>query len=219
MGGAPKLHSLFDAHCFETENGHSPMTRDESNFRDRRRRSDPARSVEVDGWRAERAWYRQCEGHWLREPSEQLQSSMQARLGVMRAVAANRQDADKVDPLLDRSGRPNSKGVACRGQVVLQERLRPRALEFNDPAEREAWLRKAVEAVRATPKPHSWWPLREVAIGLGARFLSEAAHSPGLLASKWGIGSAAGHRAALCGGGIMWGRPMAPQTTMALATH
>ena len=40
---------------------------------------------------------------------------------------------------------------------MLQERLRPMALAF-EPGERETWLRKAVDAIRATPDPDRAWP-------------------------------------------------------------
>ena len=47
--------------------------------------------------------------------------------------------------------------ATCRGQIVLQERLRPMASAFED-GERDAWLRRAVEAVRANPDPDRSWP-------------------------------------------------------------
>ena len=47
--------------------------------------------------------------------------------------------------------------ATCRGQIVLQERLRPMALAF-EPSDRGVWLRRAVEAVRAVPDPDRAWP-------------------------------------------------------------
>ena len=152
---------LRDTHAyyFETGNGHVPMTVEESDYPNGPRRRGPAPAVEVDGWRAERAWAWHCEGHWLRDPTGQLRGAVQVRLGVVRAVAAQARDADEADPVrrAERGDRVGWGGAICRGQIVLQERLRPMANAFTDD-EREAWLRRAVDAVRATPNPDRAWP-------------------------------------------------------------
>ena len=64
--------------------------------------------------------------------------------------------------LRDPSGRTRGadterRRATCRGQIVLQERLRPMASAFED-GEREAWLRRAVEAIRAVPDSDRAWP-------------------------------------------------------------
>ena len=152
---------LRDTHAyyFETGNGHDPMTVEESEFLDCGKRPDPAPSIEVGGWRAERAWNWYCEGHWIRDPSGQLRGAVQVRLGVVRAVAAQAQDADKVDPVrrAERDDYIGWGGPICRGQIVVQERLLPMANAFADD-ERGAWLAKAVEAIRATQSPDRAWP-------------------------------------------------------------
>ena len=148
---------LRDTHAyyFETGNGHFPMTVDEFNRRDPWPHPDPPPALDIDGWRAERTFGWHCEGWRLRDPSGQMRGNVQVRLGVVRAVAAQVKDADAVDPLRG-AGRDRHRAT-CRGQIVLQDRLRPMALAF-DPGEREAWLRRAVEAVRSTPEPDRSWP-------------------------------------------------------------
>ena len=143
------------AYCFETCNGHFPATVEEFKHRGPWPRPEPPPAVEIDGWRAERAFGWHCEGWRLRDPSGQMRGSVQVRLGVVRAVAAQPKDADAVDPL--RGASSDRCGETCRGQIVIQERLRPMAVAFS-PAEREAWLVRAVEAVRSTPDPDRAWP-------------------------------------------------------------
>ena len=148
---------LRDTHAyyFETGNGHYPITPAEFNRRDPWPHPDPPPSIGIDGWRAERAFGWHCEGWRLRDPSGRMRGNVQVRLGVVRAVAAQAKDADEVDPL--RGAERSRHRATCRGQIVLQERLRPMASAFED-GEREAWLRRAVEAVRATPDPDRAWP-------------------------------------------------------------
>ena len=131
---------LGDTHAyyFETGNGHHPTTPAEYNRRDPWPHPNPPPSIGIDGWRAERAFGWHCEGWRLRDPSGQMRGNVQVRLGIVRAVAALPGDADKVGPLRG-SGREHA---TCRGQIVLQERLRPMASAFED-GERGAWLRRA----------------------------------------------------------------------------
>ena len=150
---------LRDTHAyyFETGNGHEAVTAEEFNHPYRPRRGERTPAVKVDGWLAERAWGWHCEGHWLRDPTGQLRGSVQVRLGVVRAVAAQARDADRVDPARRAEDDFHTDRATCRGQIVLQERLRPMANAFAD-GEREAWLRRAVDAVRTTPNPDRSWP-------------------------------------------------------------
>ena len=151
---------LRDTHAYyyETGNGHNPMTIAEHEYGIGWLPSNDAPApIAVDGWQAERtrAWY--CEGYRLRDDTGQLRGHVQVRFGVVRAVAAQRRDADEVDPARNRDDRYSAQGRTCRGQIVLQERLRPMALAFK-AGERETWLRKAIEAVRATLDPDRAWP-------------------------------------------------------------
>lgn len=149
------LALLRDTHAcyFETCNGHHPMTMDEFNLRDYGPHPDPPPSLDIDGWRAERAFGWHCERWRLRDPSGRMRGNAQVRFGVVRAVAAQAKDADKVDPLRG----SHREHLTCRGQIVLQERLRSMASAF-EPGEREAWVGRAVEAVRSTPNPDRSWP-------------------------------------------------------------
>ena len=152
---------LRDTHAyfFEASNSHRPMTIAEHEYGVGWLPSDgeaPA-PITVDGWQAERTrcWY--CEGYRLRDDTGQLRGHVQVRFGVVRAVAAQRRDADEVDPARNQDDIFFGEGQTCRGQIVLQERLRPMALAF-EAGEREIWLRKAVEAVHAIPDPDRAWP-------------------------------------------------------------
>lgn len=142
------------AYYFEAENGHHAMTVEELEYPivlSEYPRPGKDTAIAIDGWTAEKAGNWRCEGYRLRDETGQLRGDMQVRFGVVRAVAARPEDANKRDPLHN----PDCHGAlnnACRGQIVLQERLRPMALAF-DPGERETWLRRAVDAVRATPNP------------------------------------------------------------------
>ena len=116
-----------------------------------------APAIVIDDWQAEQARYWDCEGYRLRDETGQLRGDMQVRLGVVRAVAARPEDADELDPTRNPDYSYSERRRTCRGQIVLQERLRPMALAF-EPGERETWLRKAIEAIRATPDPDRAWP-------------------------------------------------------------
>ena len=153
---------LRDTHAyyFETGNGHIPMTTEKHEYRDGwppPTENRPAPAIAIEDWQAEKARYWDCEGYRLRDETGQLRGNVQVRLGVVRAVAARPEDADEVDPTRNPDNRFDYKGKTCRGQIVLQERLRPMALTF-EPDERETWLRKAIEAIRATPDPDRAWP-------------------------------------------------------------
>ena len=126
--------------------GWSPFNKD---------RSAPA--IAIDDWQAESTRYWYCEGYRLRDKTGQLRGDVQVRLGVVRAIAARPEDADELDPSHNPDYYIFDEGRTCRGQIVLQERLRPMALAF-EPGERETWLRKAVDAIRATPDPDRAWP-------------------------------------------------------------
>ena len=120
-------------------------------------KTGPHRPLPSRTGRRRRPRYWDCEGYRLRDETGQLRGNVQVRLGVVRAVAARPEDADEVDPTRSPDNRFHYKGQTCRGQIVLQERLRPMALAF-EPGERETWLRKAIEAIRATPDPDRAWP-------------------------------------------------------------
>ena len=115
---------------------------------------EEANVLAVDGWSAVRNTRWWCESYRLRDAAGQLRGQVQVRYGVVRAVAARKEDADRVDPLLEAS-RYDKR--TSRGQIVLQERTRPMALQFAGE-EREDWVRKAVEAIRATREPDRSWP-------------------------------------------------------------
>ena len=150
---------LRDTHAYyyETGNGHVPMTIEENEYNWELPLDRSAPAIAIDDWQAEptRCWF--CEGYRLRDETGQLRGDMQVRLGVVRAVAARPEDADKLDPARNPNYSYSEERRTCRGQIVLQERLRPMALAF-EPDERETWLRKAVEAIRATPDPDRAWP-------------------------------------------------------------
>ena len=152
---------LRDTHAYYFETGgHNPMTIEEHEYDagwPPPTENRPAPTIAVEDWQAEstRGWH--CEGYRLRDETGQLRGDMQIRLGVVRAVAARPEDADELDPTRNPDNRFHYKGQTCRGQIVLQERLRPMALAF-EPGERETWLRKAIEAIRATPDPDRAWP-------------------------------------------------------------
>ena len=136
------------------------MTIEESEYREGWPRPNEDRSaptVAINDWKAESTWSWHCEGYRLRDETGQLRGDVQVRLGVVRAVAARPEDADKMDPSCNPDYSIFDERRTCRGQIVLQERLRPMALAF-DPGEREIWLRKAVDAIRATPDPHRACP-------------------------------------------------------------
>ena len=148
---------LRDTHAYyyEATNGHNPMTIEEHDWKLPLDRSTPA--IAIDDWQAEPTNRWCCEGYRLRDETGQLRGDLQVRLGVVRAVAARPEDADKLDPARNPDYDYSQEMHTCRGQIVLQERLRPRALSF-EPGERETWLRKAVEAIRSTPDPDRAWP-------------------------------------------------------------
>ena len=150
---------LRDTHAFyyETSNGHNPMAIEEHEYDAGWPLHGSAPTIVIDDWQAEQARYWHCEGYRLRDETGQLRGDMQVRLGVVRAVAARPQDADKLDPARNPDYGFSVESKTCRGQIVLQERLRPMALAF-EPSERETWLRKAIEAIRATPDPDRAWP-------------------------------------------------------------
>ena len=153
---------LRDTHAYyyETGNGHNPMTIEEHEYDagwPPPTENRPAPTIAVDDWQAESTQDWHCEGYRLRDETEQLRGDVQVRLGVVRAVAARPEDANEVDPTRNPDNRFYYKGHTCRGQIVLQERLRPMALAF-EPGERETWLRKVVDAIRTTPDPDRAWP-------------------------------------------------------------
>ena len=150
---------LRDTHAYyyETSNGHNPMTIEENKYKWELPLDRSAPAIAIDDWQAEQARGWHCEGYRLRDETGQLRGDMQVRLGVVRAVAARPEDADKLDPTRNPDKRYLYDDRTCRGQIVLQERLRPMALAF-EPDERETWLRKAIEAIRATPDPDRAWP-------------------------------------------------------------
>ena len=157
------LALLRDTHAYyyETSNGHISMTAEERAYREewtpgsKEDRSAPA--IAIDGWRAEKTRYWRCEGYRLRDETGQLRGDVQVRFGVVRAVAARPEDADELDPSRNPDYSYSERRRTSQGQIVLQERLRPMALAF-EPGEREIWLRRAVEAIRATPDPDRTWP-------------------------------------------------------------
>ena len=153
---------LRDTHAyyFETGNGHIPMTIEEHEYDagwPPPTENRPAPTIAVEDWQAESTQGWHCEGYRLRDETGQLRGDMQVRLGVVRAVAARPEDADEMDPSHNPDYYIFDHDLTCRGQIVLQERLRPMALAF-EPGERETWLRKAIEAIRATPDPDRAWP-------------------------------------------------------------
>lgn len=150
---------LRDTHAYyyETSNGHVPMTIEEHDYHRELPLDRAAPAIAIDDWQAEPTGWRYCEGYRLRDETGQLRGDMQVRLGVVRAVAARPEDANELDPSHNPDYHIFDYDRTCRGQIVLQERLRPMALAF-EPGEHETWLRKAVEAIRATPDPDRAWP-------------------------------------------------------------
>ena len=148
---------LRDTHTYYLEqgSGNHAMTLEERQYRESRDvlsvEQEEANGREFDGWRAVRNTRWCCEAYRLRDPSGQLRGCLQVRNGVVRAVAAQRQDADEADPL--RTGGYRT----CRGQIVLQAKSAPMTIRFDD-GERDEWIRKAIDAVRATPDPDRSWP-------------------------------------------------------------
>ena len=161
--GGIDIPLLRDTHAyfFEGSNGHVPMTVEENGYPveySRPSEDRPAPAIAIDGWTAEKARNWHCEGCRLRDETGQLRGDVQVRFGVVRAVAARPENADKLDPSRNPNFNICGEGRrTCRGQIVLQERLRLMALAFG-PGERETWLRRAVEAIRATPDPDRAWP-------------------------------------------------------------
>lgn len=148
---------LRDTHAyyFETGNGNHAETLSEFEFGNTRGLLTPeeeeAQAREFDGWRAVENTQWCCEAYRLRDTSGQLRGHLQVRNGVVRAVAAQPKDADDVDPLRTR------RHGTCRGQIVLQEKVGPMAIRFDD-GERDEWIRRAIDAIRATPDPDRSWP-------------------------------------------------------------
>lgn len=154
------LAILRDMHAYyyECSNGsHQETLGEGAFFRTQPRwtaQEEEANALAVDGWSAVRNTRWWCESYRLRDAAGQLRGQVQVRYGVVRAVAAGKEDADRGDPLLEAS-LYNTR--TCRGQIVLQEKTRPMAVQFGE-AEREGWIRKAVGLIRATRKPDRSWP-------------------------------------------------------------
>ena len=152
---------LRDTHAyyFETGNGNHAETLSEFEYGNTRGLLTPeeeeAQAREFDGWTAveNKRWY--CESYRFRDPAGQLRGHLQVRNGVVRAVAAQPRDADEVDPLRTREAIGARR--TCRGQIVLQEKTAPMAITFAEE-EREQWIRRAIDAIRATPDPDRYWP-------------------------------------------------------------
>ena len=151
------LALLRDTHAyyFETGNGNHAETLAEFEYGKPRTlltvEQEEAQGREFDGWKAvpNTSWC--CESYRLRDPAGHLRGHLQVRNGVVRAVAAQREDADEVDPLRTSTSR------TCRGQIVLQEKTTPMAITFADE-QRGQWIGWAIEAVRATRDPDRSWP-------------------------------------------------------------
>ena len=120
------------SHRFESSNGHRPMTLEERGFR--ADRDEAARTIAIAGWTAEPLGRRGCEAYRLRNEAGRMRGRVQVRYGVVRVVAASERDAVQMDR-------------SCGGEIVLQVKLRPRALCFED-GEREDWLNVAVDMLR-----------------------------------------------------------------------
>ena len=152
---------LRDTHAyyFETGNGNHAETLAEFEYGKLRGLVTPeeeeAQARIFHGWKAveNKRWY--CEAYRLRDAAGQLRGHLQVRNGVVRAVAAQPQDANEVDPL--RTWEAKGERRTCRGQIVLQEKTAPMAIAFADE-EREQWIRKAIDAVCAKPDPDRSWP-------------------------------------------------------------
>ena len=152
---------LRDTHAyyFETGNGNHAETLAEFEYGNTRGLLTPeeeeAQAWEFDGWKAVENTQWCCEAYRLRDASGQLRGHLQVRNGVVRTVAVQPQDADEVDPLRNREAIGERR--TCRGQIVLQEKTAPMAITFAEE-EREQWIRKAIDAVCATPDPDRSWP-------------------------------------------------------------
>ena len=153
---------LRDTHAyyFETENGNHAETLAEYQHRRSRAWLSPeqeeSKGMEFKGWKAvpNTGWC--CEAYRLRDSVGQLRGCLQVRNGIVRAIAAHRNDADAVDPLHNWEAKGARRN--CRGQIVLREKTLPMSIRFADD-EREEWIRKAIGAVRTTPAPDRSWPL------------------------------------------------------------
>ena len=155
------LALLRDTHAyyFETSNGNHAETLAEFEYGKPRDLLTPeqeeAQARQFDGWKAVANTRWCCEAYRLRDSTGQLRGHLQVRHGVVRAVAAQPQDADEVDPL--RTWEARGERRTCRGKIVLQENTTPMAIAFAEE-EREQWIRRAMEAIRATPDPDRSWP-------------------------------------------------------------
>lgn len=152
------LPLLRDTHAyfFETGNGIHAETMEENEF-DRaypRAEKEEAQALTFGGWKAVRNSSWCYEAYRLRDRTGQLRGQVQIRYGVVRAVAAQREDADEVDPL---TRDKYSRDRTCRGQIVLQEKSTPMAIRFPD-SERDDWIEKAIAAIEETPNPDRSWP-------------------------------------------------------------
>lgn len=149
------LALLRDTHAyyFEGTNGHHAETLDELHYADWPKLLEPndeeARALRIGGLLAIPMTRWPCEGYRLRDTTGRLRGHLQVRYGVVRAVAARREDADLVDPLAN--GRNYRQ--TCRGEIVLQEPTGPMALRF-EAEERAVWLERAIAAILATPEPN-----------------------------------------------------------------
>ncbi|MYJ73709.1 MAG: hypothetical protein F4089_00860 [Gammaproteobacteria bacterium] len=152
---------LRDTHAyyFEASNGNHAETLAEFEYGKPRGVLTPeqeeAQAEEFDGWKAVKNTHWCCEAYRLRDPAGQLRGHLQVRNGVVRAVAAQPRDADEADPLRTREAKGYRR--TCRGQIVLREKTAPMAIAFADE-EREQWIRRAIDAVGATPDPDRSWP-------------------------------------------------------------
>ena len=163
------LELLRDTHAYyyETGNGHGPETleefdhgRDSTGFRTLvKPHEEESLALSIGDWRAvpQTRWC--CEGYRLRDATGRLRGQVQLRYGVVRAVAAQRGDAERLDPMVDVDEAYRRRRQTCRGQIVLQESLGRRMAISFEPGEREAWLERAVAAIEATPDPDRAWRL------------------------------------------------------------
>ena len=136
------------AHYFECRNGHHRETVEESEFPVEyiEGEEEEARAIEVAGWTAAPLGYRYCEAYRLRDGTGRMRGQVQVRYGVVRVVAANERDIPSLDPR-DNPDYYVGRHRSCAGEIVLQAKLRPLALRFED-SERKHWLRVAVDAQR-----------------------------------------------------------------------
>ena len=163
-----ELRKFRDAHAYyhEVYRGHEPQTPAEWDFthplgiRPGRHDLDQEErlALPVDGWRAVPATTWGCEGYRLRDATGQLRGALQIRYGVIRVVAAQPADGDAADPLVGDGVAARARAQrTCRGQLVVQHRVRPGAGAFRD-WERPLWLQRAIAAIAATPDPDRAWP-------------------------------------------------------------